>query len=852
MNLFQHSLKTWGLYFFLYLTIPCLHAQNIPVSAAANEMVDLLTGDFKYDLPVMTVPGPNGETVPIALHYQSGIRMEEQASWIGLGWDYNPGEISHQVHGVSDDWNGKKVTTVSTNTTTLFLIDPPGPLPGYYVPQKSEDKYFYGPLYFKNDNDHTKTDRLMDVSTSTYKLPEGTGFYFPDYDSYNVSGPGIRGTMAPKVYSWGNLHVGDPTPYTYFNTMAFPPSKPVHFYFNDDINEYNVGQTAGIYPGGNNAYTAATNRINTGTYIEYFTNSALNSNPPGFLDFRITTGVRRPVSEFDPEGIGAFRITTPDGMVYHYSLPVYMLENETITSFILNNAFDIDNTQDKKEIIKTSRYAISWKLTAVTGIDYTDANNNGIADVGDTGYWIAYSYGKWTDNFRWKAPFFNYYPNQYNKREPSNYRPPQILLETYKNEGTVSTGQAQIYYLNSIQTASHTAFFIKEVRLDAHAEKVGAANSITPLLRLSKIVLVRNDDISLFKNNAPLPADNRFSMANCIAANMVPHIGNFTANEAAIKSNTLEAVELSGDYSLCRMLYNNINNSFTTGSVFYNTTYNTEIYRKFDEGAPSTTTDLANSGKLTLNEIKLFGLSYKPTAPSHLFDYAQTDPVKNPNYNPFKSDYWGYYKSDFDFNFRGRYTTAGNASAPGSKQNVDAWSMKKITTPLGGEILISYESDQYEKVNYGQGYTYPKRYFLIKSGVFGNNAPWVLSVNKDIDDFITQQGIVYREAFVPYETGFTGNCPVYAAGYNHNPSSILNIAPLTLTPLNSTAATREIQLNALSSNLGSTLNCTGTYAPSYAPEKTGWGYLGLGLSSVYGGGARVEQITIKDPDNNLS
>lgn len=854
MKAYQCTIKTRVFCFVFYLTTVSLFAQNSPVSQSANSMVDLLTGDFKYTLPVMTVPGPNGEQVPIVFRYSGGIRMDEQASWIGLGWDYDPGEVSHHVRGISDDWKGKKVTTVTTGTNPLL--------------QKSEDVYFYGPLYYKDGyyGNIGGLDRKMDVNTSSYKLPEGAGFSFPDYDTYNVSGPGLGGTMSPKVYAWGDFHVGDPGSFEDVGTIAFPTSKPVHFYFNDDINQYGVSQLTGQYWGANGTsslpvqYTPATNRINTGTFVEYFTNNDINSNPAGFLDFRTVTGARRPAAEFDPDGIGAFRITTPDGMTYHYSLPVYMLENEKITSFILNAAFDIDNARDKREIIKTQRYAISWKLTAVTGIDFVDANNNGIADTGDTGYWIAYNYGKWTDTFRWKAPFFNYNPNQYNKREPTNYRYHGYQLERYDQEGTVSTGQMQTFYLNSIQTATHTAFFIKSVRLDAHAEKEVSTNTITPLLRLDKIVLVRNENIPLFTNNTSLPFDNRYSMAQCYPANVTPHVGNFLSNETAIKAATLEAVELTNDYSLCKMLYNNINNTFTTTSAYYSSIFNTEIYRKLDVGAASTTSDLANSGKLTLKEVKTFGFNYKAVAPSHLFDYDQTNPVKNPNYNPMRSDFWGYYKSDFNFDIRGRYTTEGTSQTPGSKNDVDAWSLKKITTPLGGEILIEYESDVYEYVNNGQLYTIPKRYFLIKSAKLNINAPWIFSVSKDIDDFISLPNLIHRSAFIPYFTNLTpatnnAVCANLAKAFNTYPVSLhLNIPPLNLTPLsNSSATTRDVSCTNLGGYSFSSIDCAG-YNPVYAPTSIicGWGYIGLGFSSVSGGGIRVKQITLKEPDNNLS
>ncbi|MBK8428645.1 MAG: hypothetical protein IPL27_23040 [Lewinellaceae bacterium] len=810
----------------------------------------------------MTVPGPNGEQAPITFNYSGGIRMDEQASWLGLGWGYEPGEISHYPRGVSDDWNGKRITTITSNSAQVLWIFS-GVLPTL-TNQVTEDSYFFGPLYFKNDRDYTKRENKMDVATSEYKLPAGAGFSFPDYDTYHVSGPGIGGSMSPKIYAWGGYHIGDQSredPYIHYPVYTFDGSKQVHFYFDDDINQHNIAQVLGTYWGANNTsssplqYDPSTNRINTGTYVEYFTNTVINAGSAGFKDYRITTGIKRPAAEFDPDGIGAFRITTPEGRVYHYSLPVYMLENEKITSFFLDNTFNLDNTEDKKEIIKRNRYAVSWKLTAVTGVDYVDANNNGIVDTGDTGYWIAYNYGKWTNDFRWKTPFFNYNPNQYNKREPSNYRYPDYQLQQYKREGTVSTGQMQVYYLKSIQTATHSALFIKEIRLDAHAEKE-ATNTITPLLRLSRIVLVRNENLFLFSNTASLPYDSRFSMAKCNPSNVTPHIGNINSNETPIKAATLEAVELTGDYGLCKMLHNNINNTFTTTSVIYSNNFNTEIYRKFDEGAAASTSDAANSGKLTLKEVKLFGLNYKATAPSYVFDYAQSNASKNPNFNPFRSDYWGYYKSDFNFQFRGRYTTEGTMSNPGSKNNVDVWSLKKITTPLGGEILIDYESDVYEKVSDGKGYVSPKRYFLIKSAVLPGTG-WqpnagIVSVSKDIDDFLALPGIQFKEAFLPFKTGFVGNnCTAIARAYNSAPSNILNGQALTLTPRNSTADTREVELNIMYANISSSIGC-GTYNPVYSPKFPGWGYIALRTSFASRGGVRVKQISIKDPDNNLS
>jgi hypothetical protein len=74
-----------------------------------SEMVDVFTGDFNYNIPLMTVPGPNGG-YPINIAYHAGIGMDDEASWVGLGWNINPGVISRNMRGLPDDFNGESVT----------------------------------------------------------------------------------------------------------------------------------------------------------------------------------------------------------------------------------------------------------------------------------------------------------------------------------------------------------------------------------------------------------------------------------------------------------------------------------------------------------------------------------------------------------------------------------------------------------------------------------------------------------------------------------------------------------------------------------------------------------------------
>src|SRR5262245_51266119 len=53
--------------------------------AGKTELVDPFTGNFQYNITLFEVPGPNG-SYPVNLSYRSGVTMEQDAGWVGLGW----------------------------------------------------------------------------------------------------------------------------------------------------------------------------------------------------------------------------------------------------------------------------------------------------------------------------------------------------------------------------------------------------------------------------------------------------------------------------------------------------------------------------------------------------------------------------------------------------------------------------------------------------------------------------------------------------------------------------------------------------------------------------------------------
>jgi hypothetical protein len=85
-----------------------------------TEMVDLFSGDFVYNIPLLDVEG-----YPVNISYHSGINMEQEASWVGLGWNINPGEINRNVRGVPDDFNGDtlyKKLNINEETDWRFKV----------------------------------------------------------------------------------------------------------------------------------------------------------------------------------------------------------------------------------------------------------------------------------------------------------------------------------------------------------------------------------------------------------------------------------------------------------------------------------------------------------------------------------------------------------------------------------------------------------------------------------------------------------------------------------------------------------------------------------------------------------
>lgn len=149
-----------------------------------TEMVNLFSGDFNYNIPLMTVPGPNGG-YPINLAYHAGIGMEQEASWVGLGWNINPGVINRNMRGLPDDFNGDEITktlTYKPQETWSFDYSPFLINPGNIVYQSvtSTD-------YFHMDDENTRYNQEV----FGFDTKKAIFSYHIHYDNYKGAGVGI-------------------------------------------------------------------------------------------------------------------------------------------------------------------------------------------------------------------------------------------------------------------------------------------------------------------------------------------------------------------------------------------------------------------------------------------------------------------------------------------------------------------------------------------------------------------------------------------------------------------------------------------------------------------------------------
>ena len=615
----------------------------------------------------------------------------------------------------------------------------------------------FGDVY-EQELPQTEEDFVGDYRNQVEKL----NFTFGGYDSYDINATGIGGALKP-IIGQNTVLIGEgydgtsirdtnkKTKVFYHNAnganSGLIPNKSIslsnnnpnklNFSFDGQITENAIVSGSNIinYSGSTidldnfvSPSNSLSSRPKSGSYVEVFTNQQINTASDVYannvlIPSSLKTGgdssvgsIPRTSQGYIPEGIGGYKITTPDGKAYHFMQPVYQYEQ------IQHSFLNFDDVINESEYNSSSKrdatpYATHWLLTAITGPDFIDANGNNYPDEADYGYWLRLDHGQWSNAYVWRSPHDNTNFGSGNtgslKKNYSTY----IDNEVEKSDpGYFMQGRKDLYYLDKIVSKNQTAYFVKDIRHDAYGTsadyifnptdvdwtlasgyQIGPTEFNDPIepisiygqehakydkeyqLKLDKIIITNNKN--QFQNIDPAyssniqgispyersisdryPFANSFFRQNMVANNQLPH-------KLHMIDNIIDVNDV-------------VNFDYDQASKVIQFNHSYDLAKETPSSGFPSNAHSSNSvaGRLTLESVKTYGRNMLDYMPPYVFDYINRDATHQENH--------------IDFNTK-EYIRAEKDNWGFRQNNIEAWSLKSITTPQGAEIEVTYEEDDF-------------------------------------------------------------------------------------------------------------------------------------------------------------
>ncbi len=517
-----------------------------------------------------------------------------------------------------------------------------------------------------------------------------TGPIYLAADRYTVNAPGLNGELIPISFNNESLSASEPHNFYYPGKSAVSKyslsearnvAKRNQFVFLGDAssngymyskNAYNNDYTLnysqadytlngitrkGLVVGNqqngigtvddSNSFGFDGNFLRRGVFVEDFTNYTLsNGSNNGLMEYASGANFIRNLVEEE----------SVEGKKRNYS---YQFSDKILGAFKITNtegyvyhfslpvhaSFSEDrvsiNEDDKTYTSITtmeSPYAQEWLLTGITGPDFKDiGSESGVIDIQDEGYFIMFEYGRYTSRS------LDRFPLSGGKRNPET----GATMESFVGK--------EEYYLNRIMTKTHSALFVKGDRSDNAPFNLDYLRCTTyQPLKLDEIILITNDDYKY--------------LVNMLGFN---YGSNASESDLYTPSQVLQSTDIDSG----------IRNYLNTKAI-----RQIQLNHSYDLAKD---TPYSPNGRLTLTGIDFTGKNNNRVVPSYKFDYLNSDLSHEPiSYVENAWDGWGMSKLTNDDN---RITT--------SKDHGLNWSLSKIKTPLGAELRVFYERDEYKTVS---------------------------------------------------------------------------------------------------------------------------------------------------------
>jgi hypothetical protein len=322
--------------------------------------------------------------------------------------------------------------------------------------------------------------------------------------------------------------------------------------------------------------------------------------------------------------------------------------------------------------VTTPAYVNAHLLSSVLSTDYVDRTGDG-PSADDFGSYTKFSYVQKDDNFRWRVPFASGKAtyNEGLKTEPED------------DQGTYIYGTKELYYVDKIETKTHVAVFEYSARKDAHgvAGESGGMDVNEKMYKLDKISLYSIEEYDDVSPGTPIKEVHfEYSYSLC------PGVPN---NYPETLSDN-ELSNLGGKLTLKKIYF-----TYRDSKMGKYTGY------KFNYGEFEPISD-GNGGYINPDEYSDPTLGVSDLNVLYAASPAGASGLTglNPGYNIKAYDTWGNYKpngggcantdaiNSAEFPYTGQDTTMQDIYA-------SAWSLRRINLPSGGEINVSYESDDY-------------------------------------------------------------------------------------------------------------------------------------------------------------
>ena len=378
-----------------------------------------------------------------------------------------------------------------------------------------------------------------------------------------------------------------------------------------------------------------------------------------------------------PHHTAGIKILKTDGSTYVYGITAYNTKKVEATfdvsgsnqsptkkgnntsGLVGYNGLTSGNESDRSDMflnkITTKNYAHSYMLSSVLSSDYEDVDGNG-PTLNDLGSYTKFEYKKLPgDPYKWRVPF---------QKDKVTYNE-GLISKDEDQKGNFLYGEKELKYLDKIVTKTHVAFFELGDRRDAIGTDGDRGGKGTGRMKYLK-------SIRLYS----LP-----EVTNATGQIVDPGV-NGTVKP--IKTAFFEY-----DYSLCKNIPNHVDHNESTESGPGKLTLK-KVYFTYRG---------SNMGKYTPYEFNYGKESEK------IIGYSiDNDTINNPNYHMKGFDIWGNYKKQLP-NSGYINTALSNTEFPYVDQNkseadnnAQAWNLKSVILPSGGEIKIEMESDDYQHV----------------------------------------------------------------------------------------------------------------------------------------------------------